>query len=395
MNKTIRFRLFLLLCICATGAAAQNLNEQSRLKQEIERQIEVLDKQITSNKELQQATIRELNLLQQKVAARKLLMVNINDQIKQLNDSINIKEKEIKALGEEYDKVEFSYLHVLYKAYTQRSRLIWATHILAGNNLSQAFRRWQYFKNYSRYLNQQTSIIKTANTLLNNEISLLHKLRSDTEELKKVQQTELTTLNQEELQSKKMVTLMLSQEQKLKAQLQEKQKERDALNKEMTRMTTEAEKERKAASSAEIESSKFLSTNFEQNKGKLPWPLNNGVITEPFGQHNHPVLKGIKMPFNNGVGITVNQGDVVRSIFEGVVKQIVFVPIYNQCIMVQHGSYYTFYCKLETINVKVGDKVTAGDVLGSLSKIDGEYTLHFEIWNGSTKQNPEQWLRKR
>jgi murein DD-endopeptidase MepM/ murein hydrolase activator NlpD len=102
------------------------------------------------------------------------------------------------------------------------------------------------------------------------------------------------------------------------------------------------------------------------------------------------------MPFNSGVGISGGRGDEVRAVFNGTVKQIVLVPGYNQCVLVQHGSYYTFYCKLSAVKVKIDDQVTTGDVLGTLAEIDGAYTLHFELWKGGTERlNPELWLRKR
>jgi len=383
------------LCICAVSVYAQDLNEQNRRKQEIERQIEVIDKQLASNEAQQQTTLRELELLQQKVASRKLLLTNIESQIKQLNDSIEKKGREIGILREEYEKIEFSYLQVLYKAYTQRNRQIWATFILSSDNLPQAYRRWQYFKNYSRYLTQQASQIKEADEVIREEIHLLRKLRTDTENLKEERQKELTTINMEERQSKLLVADLSRQEGRLRAQLQQQQRERDALDKEIARIMAEAENDRKAANPAETETSRVLAANFEQNKGQLPWPLTNGVITEPYGQHNHPELKGIKMPFNNGVGITGNQVDEVRAVFPGVVKWIGILPAYNQCVMVQHGSYYTFYCRLGAVKVKPGDDVAAGTPLGTLSEINGEFTLHFEIWNGTNKQNPEQWLKKR
>lgn len=397
MSTTIRFQWFIILCICTTGASAQNLNEQIRRRQEIERQITVIDKQIASNKAQQQTSIRELNLSQQKIASRKLLLTNIEGQVKLLTDSIKKKEVEITALQEEYEKVEFSYLQILHTAYTQRNRQIWATQILGSNNLPQAYRRWQYFKKYTRYLNQQASQIRRANNVVAEEIGALRKLRADAEELKGAHQKELTTLSQEELQTKKMITDMSQQEGKLRTLLQQEKLNLDAINKELARIQAETEKERKTGSAKELEIDKALAANFEQNKGQLPWPLANGVITEPYGPHNHPVLKDIKMHPNNGVGITGSRSDDVRAVFQGVVKQIVLLSGsgYNQCVMVQHGSYYTFYCKLGSVKVKLGDSVATGDVLGTLSEINGEYTLHFEIWNDTKPQNPEQWLKKR
>ena len=395
MSAMNRISLFVLFSVCSIGVFAQSVNEQSQRRQEIESQIEVIDKQINSSKEQQQATIRNLDLLQQKVTSRKQLLSSIEMQINLLNDSIVNKERAVSILREEYEKVEFSYLQILYKAYPLRNLQTWAIHILASDNLPQAYRRWQYFKNYSRYLNQQASQIKATNDLLAEEIGSLRRLRTEAEGIKGLQQRELTTLNQEERQSRQLVSEMSRQEGMLRSQLQQKQRELDAINRQISSLMAEEERSRLASNTTELEVNRALAANFEQNKGQLPWPL-NGVITEPYGQRNHPVLKGIKMPFNNGVDISAHHAEDVRAVFEGVVKQIVLLPAgYNQCILVQHGSYYTFYCKLGSVKVKTGDIVATGDVLGSLSETDSDLTLHFEIWNGTTKQNPEQWLRKK
>ena len=394
MRITIHLRYFILLYLCTTAVFAQEINQQTRQKEELERQISLIDKQLDSTQAQQQATLRNLNLLQQKVTSRKSLIAEIGNQVNQLTDSIKKKEKEIGFLHEERKRVEASYLKLLYTAYTHRNRQVWMVYILASDNLRQAYRRWQYFKDFSRYLSHQTAQMKRVSVLLDDELSALQKMRKETEVLKGESQKELTILNQEERETKSMMTKLSGQERTLRAQLQQKQRELTTINREIGRIMAEAEKNRSTANAKETESNKTLATNFEQNKGKLPWPL-NGVITEPYGQHNHPVLKGIKMPFNNGVGISGNRNDEIRAVFQGVVKQIVLLPGYSQCVLIQHGSYYTFYCKLGAVKVKVGDTVAAGDVLGSLAEIDKTYSLHFELWRGTEKQNPELWLRKR
>ena len=399
MNTTIRFWLFLLLGIYSLGAQAQDVNEQTLRRQEIERQIQVIDKQIASNKAQQQAATRELDLLQQKIDSRKLLVADIDVQIKQLNDSIKQKESEIRVLQQEYERVEFSYLQMLYKAYTHRSRQMWVAYILASDNLRQGYRRWQYFKNFSRYINQQATQIKLTGELLGEEVSSLRKLRTDAENVKGKQQTELTTLSREERQSKQMKADLSRQEGKLRKQLQQNQKEIDKINKEIAQMLANAEKNRKSATPKEIETNRQLAASFEQNKGKLPWPLNSGVVTEPYGQRNHPVLKEVKLPFNNGVGILGSKGDEVHAVFDGVVSWVGMI-LNNQCVIIQHGVYYTVYNKLGSLNVKKGDTIATGDVLGTLAENSGEYSLHFEVRKGREKQDPEtlnplQWLRKR
>ena len=135
-----------------------------------------------------------------------------------------------------------------------------------------------------------------------------------------------------------------------------------------------------------------LAGHFEQNKGKLPWPV-SGIITESYGQQVHPVYKNIKMPANNGITITTTKNAEVKTVFDGVVKQILMMPGYNICVLVQHGNYFTFYCKLASVSVKAGQTVSTGEVLGKLEADGKASTLHFQVWKETTKQNPEAWLK--
>jgi murein DD-endopeptidase MepM/ murein hydrolase activator NlpD len=118
------------------------------------------------------------------------------------------------------------------------------------------------------------------------------------------------------------------------------------------------------------------------------------VIIDHYGQHYHPVFKNIKLPFNNGITISTTLNAQALSIFDGVVKQILVMPGYNQCVLVQHGNYYTFYTKLERVTVKSGEEVRTGQPLGILAETEGNSAIHFQLWSGTVKQNPEIWLRK-
>ena len=137
-----------------------------------------------------------------------------------------------------------------------------------------------------------------------------------------------------------------------------------------------------------------LAAEFEANKGKLPWPA-DGPVVEKFGKHNHPVYTSITMPFNNGIGISLSPGTYVNSVFDGEVKRVIMMPGYNKCVLVQHGNYFSFYCKLGQVSVKAGDKVKTGQTIGQVDTIDGQAMLHLQIWKEKTPQNPEAWLRSR
>ena len=134
-----------------------------------------------------------------------------------------------------------------------------------------------------------------------------------------------------------------------------------------------------------------LAAEFVKNKGKLPWPV-EGAIVGRFGSHKHPVYN-IVMPQNNGFDLAVAKGESAKAVFDGIVRQVMVLPGYNQCVMIDHGDYYTLYCKLKNVKVKADDKVKTGEVLGTVDTINGQTQLHFELWQGKTPHNPENWLK--
>ena len=137
----------------------------------------------------------------------------------------------------------------------------------------------------------------------------------------------------------------------------------------------------------------LLSNSFSSNKAKLPWPVAKGIISEKFGVHPHPLMPNIDIN-NNGVDITTNNGAIARAVFEGVVKGVVNMPGAGQFILIRHGDFITVYSNLKEVYVKVEDKVTTKQNIGSIlyDDDDAKTLLHFEIWKGQTKLNPEDWL---
>ena len=135
-----------------------------------------------------------------------------------------------------------------------------------------------------------------------------------------------------------------------------------------------------------------LAAEFAGNKGKLPWPA-DGPVVGRFGKHFHPVYKNLELPPNNGVDIALGKATPVNAVFNGTVSQVIVMPGYNQCVLIQHGSYFTFYCKLKSVEVKAGDKVKTGQTIGRVDTINGDTQLHFEVWKGTKPQNPEGWLK--
>ena len=147
-----------------------------------------------------------------------------------------------------------------------------------------------------------------------------------------------------------------------------------------------------SANLKEAPETKKLNDQFASNKGKLPWPVSKGLITDRFGTHPHPVLKGITVQ-NNGIDIQAEPGGTVKSLFNGTVASVTKIPGYDYMVMVRHGVYFTVYSRLQSVSVSKGDNVTTGQALGSLGSEEPE--LHLEIWQDKTKLNPESWISKK
>ena len=209
---------------------------------------------------------------------------------------------------------------------------------------------------------------------------------------------DLEKLRKDETASANTIAQLKKDKKKYEKELKAKKKEVEALNREIQRIIAEATKPKSQAGS-QSQSQKddpaavALAAEFSSNKGKLPWPVNGSVVAK-FGKQYHPVFKNLELPANNGLDIAASQGSQIKAVFNGTVKQVFVMPGYNQCVLVQHGkNYFTFYCKLGAVSVKAGDKVTTGQVLGTMETQSGNNQIHFELWKDSKPQNPEGWLR--
>lgn len=386
-----RFLLIALLILSQTAAFAQDVKEKSELKKRIEEEITFIDNQLKSLAGKQKATTEQLTLIRKKVANRQTLIRNIDSEIAGLNNDMTEKQRQINRLNRELDTLSTYYSNLICNTYKNRNTKVWFLYVLSSEDIGQGYRRLAYLKNLSNEVNNQGTKIKEKKAEIEAEKAELAKLKSAALKIKAERENEYKKLQQEENQSKQTIKKLSASEKQYRAELTKKKKEVDRLNKEIQKLLS------KTVAGQKKDNTKIdyaLSGKFEQNKGKLPWPLKQGVITEHFGVHNHPVYKNLKLPENNGVTFSTSKNAEVFCVFDGEVRQVVVMPGYNQCVLVQHGTYFTFYCKLQKVTVKSGQKVTRGQSLGTLEATDGASQLHFQIWNGTQKQNPENWLRK-
>lgn len=384
--------LFLLLLSLAS-ADAQNIKAQEEKKAKLEREIAIIDRQLAENASKSSRMLSNLTLIRKKVSNRKALVAESDRQIRVYSDSMYLKQRQINRLQARIDTLTDHYSRLVLSAYKNRDSRLWYMYMLASENIGQAFRRFSYFKNLSSQMNEEAKEIRQAQESLVRQKEALAGMKKEAEKVKADRVRELDKLKKEEAEADKVVRQLKKNRKTYQNQLAAKKKEVLALNREIERLVAAAMKGGQTSSgkkSAPIDYK--LAEEFSKNKAKLPWPV-DGPVVGRFGRHFHPVYKNLELPPNNGIDIAVSKGADVEAVFKGTVKQVLVMPGYNQCVLIQHGNYFTFYCKLKTVNVKAGDKVKTGEVIGNVDTLNGDTQLHFEVWQGTKPQNPENWLR--
>ena len=393
--------LALLLTVLAGG---QNTSSQESRKAKLEKEIAQIDAQLKTNASKTSNAQSNLVLIRKKISNRNELIAESDREIQEINRQIGGKQREITIIQGRLDTLSLYYGNLVRNAYKNRDAKVWYMYLLSSENLGQAYRRMGYLRNLSGQMNVQAKKIEATREELKAETEKLENMRAEAQKLRESRQQEVRSLQSEEKDSQQLITQLTKDRRKYEQDLNTKRKQVEALNKEIERIIREATKpaastskssssnKNAASTPAKTEIDTKLDAEFSRNKGKLPWPV-DGPVVDKFGQHNHPVDKNVKLPYNNGVGIAVAAGTRVQAVFDGVVKQIVVMPGYNNCVLVQHGSYFSFYCKLRTVNVKAGETIKTGQTIGTVDTIAGESQLHFQIWKGTTPQNPELWLK--
>lgn len=384
----------LILCAFAQGTYAQDIKAQEEKKARLEREIAIIDKQLAANASQSSSMLSDLSLIRKKISNRKALVAEADRQVRRYADSIYLTNREINRLQVRIDTLTSHYSRLVMSAYKNRDAKVWYMYMFASENLGQAFRRFGYFRNLSNQMKSEASKIRDMQDELEKKKEKLAQMKKESEAVKASRQKELDELRKDENKADGVVKRLQKDRKKYQKQLADKKKEVNALNREIARIIAQAMKtdDQKKKDARKTQVDMKLDGEFSKNKGKLPWPA-EGPVMSRFGKQYHPVYTNLELPPNNGVDIALSKGAEVNTVFDGVVSQVFVMPGYNQCVLIQHGNYFTLYCKMKGIVVKAGDKVKTGQTIGIIDTINGQTQLHFEVWKGKSPQNPEQWLR--
>lgn len=394
--------IFSLVMLCLVQAYAQDTSAQRSRRDRLEQEIAIIDGQLRENATRNSNALNTLSLVQQKIDLRRGLIKEGEQEIARLDGEVRRKQMRIDSLQVRLDTMTFYYNRLVKGAYKNRDARVWYMYILASENLAQGLRRYAFLRNLSREMNSQGVKINEAKKVLEGEKEQLGALRAEAAALQQERLAEMERLRREETTAQQTIQVLRKEKNNYQKQLSAKRKEVEALNKEIARIIAEAMKPAASTKKNAPASSKkaaapidyTLAKEFASNKGKLPWPA-EGPVVEKFGAQYHPVYTQLKLPDNEGISIALSNGTQVKAVFDGVVKSVIVQPGYNKCVLVQHGDYFTFYCKLGSVSVKAGDKVKTGQVLGAVEPIGGSTQLHFQLWSSKGPQNPMPWLRPR
>ncbi|MCX6269765.1 MAG: peptidoglycan DD-metalloendopeptidase family protein [Bacteroidetes bacterium] len=377
-------------------------------KKEIEEEIAYTNKLLTETKKSRQLSVNRVVILNNQIQKREKLINNINNQVNDLNDQVNINQMSLDELRQELTRLRKEYASMIYQTYKNRNAYNRLMFLFAARDFNQAYNRLQYFRQYSDYRHNQVALILKTQQRINTKIQELNTQKNDKLSLVKSKETEKERLQREKEEKNQTITQLQQKEKDLRTRLKEKEKALKRLQTAIENMIAEeikksTETNKKTGTKtttppttlALTPEEKELSSSFSSNRGKLPWPTEKGIVSSTFGEHEHPVLKGIRTK-NNGINIVTAGGSNVRAVFNGTVTGIMSIPNLNEVVIIRHGEYLSVYSNLETVYVKKGDKVKTKQSIGKVytDPDESKTEMHFEIWAGKTLLDPMNWLAR-
>ena len=437
-------KLFLILVLSNVTFAQQDQQTLKKEQQKLEKRISNTKKLLNKVKNNSQASLNEIRLIENQIKTREALVHLFDNQVRSAEIKMVQKKMEVKRLIDRLKQLKQQYRKMFLYAYKHRGNYNKVMFLLSSNDYNEALRRNRYLKKVAAIQQKQVALIKQHQELISKEINQIEDEKQIKELALEEKKQERAAIEKDKTKKEKSYEKFKKEEQALIAQLKEDEKKKIQLKKQIDaaiRADIAREKAREAARQAELAKAakakpaeqpatqttasgtgtkpatpkstttpapapKVVATpvstegaaigrSFEANRGRLPWPVDNGSITERFGRNYHPTLSGVEWN-NNGIDITCNRGSRVRAVFEGEVTTVFSVPGAGKVVIIKHGAYRTVYGNLAETYVSVGSKVSTKQVIGSLLNDGGVSICHFEVHQvvgvNPVTLNPSLWI---
>ncbi|MDD2529608.1 MAG: peptidoglycan DD-metalloendopeptidase family protein [Bacteroidales bacterium] len=423
-NNRINSLLKTLILICfmliiSLPSQSQDRKKLEDQKAKIEREINAINAILKETKNTKRMSASELSILKRKIASRQKLIDNISKQMNMINGEILNTQKSIVEINNEISVLKKDYAKMLRYAQYNRTSTDKLLFIFSSKNYRQAYQRYVFFRQYGDMQKNMISNIKAKSDELEKKTNELSLKKKNQESLLQQEEKNKKSLTQEQQVKQRNINKLSKKEKQLTQQIRQKQAQRKKLQNqinaaiaaEVKRQAAIAAKKQKEALGKDADKPKAtpgkkteyvmsatpeevkLSNSFASNRGRLPWPVEQGVVTSQFGTHPHPDIKGIMIE-NNGIDIQTPRASAIRAVFDGVVSRIFRGPTGQQNIIIRHGEYLTVYTNLSSVSVSVGSKVSTKQTLGIIyTNSDNVSEFNFQVWKGNSKQNPSAWIK--
>lgn len=391
--------VWLILLIPVLSMAQDKKAALEAQKKQLQQEIVQINALLKSSAKKRANVLTEVETVQLKIDRQDALIRLTNRQINRLNQEIGLNLRNIETLRAELTVLKKDYAAMVVSARKNQSTQNRLMFLLSSESFWQAYKRMAYMKQYAAYRKQQGEQIATKTKTLQQYTNDLVAQRKGKEQLIRENRAAQKELDSIKLKQNSLVQQLKKREKSYAAQIRKKQRQQEAIDKEINRLIREAiavsnkKAGTKTTSFVLTPEAKALAASFVANKGRLPWPVQKGIVTQRFGTQRHPVVRTTTIK-SNGVTLSVPAGAEARSVFEGKVLNIVQFKGSNPIVLVQHGNYITSYKNLSKVYVKKGDKLSAKQAIGQIftNKDTGKTSLQFSLFQNTTPQNPALWL---
>jgi len=384
-----------LLIWFSSGLFGQSRSELEELRRKNLQEIEYADKMLRTTSTQKNESLNELRVIGKKLNLREKLIDEYGQEISLLEYRISLNALATDMLEQDLNELKSDYAMSIVSAYKVTKGSPALAFILSSADFNQGYKRLKYIQQVAKYRRKETETIEAIYNELQDTKTRLEEDRKNVNDLKSKEVRQKEILRDEQNRKERLVSSLSKKEKQLKQELDEKRRIARQIEKEIERMIEEERKKSQTVPmSAEM---KVIGESFGENRGRIPWPVDKGIITSHFGMHPHPVLKNVTED-NIGIEITSSGPTKAKSVFKGEVGGVFAISGANMAVIIRHGKYLTVYQNLVNVVVKTGESISAGQVLGDVF-IDngdgGKAELKFMVYEEKKKLDPEQWLIKK
>ncbi len=404
----LRLALVLVVLCCVDPAYSQKSKDLEKKREALDKQIRTTTALIEQARKEQRVTKEQLQLLESQIEARTALIRTMDGELRQVDQRIAEDEELIASLRNDLTTLRAEYARMLQFAYRNRSAYDRMSYLFAASSFQQAYKRSRYLNQVAEQRKRQVALITGTQATIDLRLTALKQQRDEKNKILGEQVSEKRKLDVDRSGQQSALNSLKKEEGRLRETQRKQENQRRDLDKAIRKaIEAELKPKTKPGSTGTTKPGKMelsltpeareLNSDFEKNKGKLPWPVEKGVITSRFGKQPHPVLKGIVID-NNGIDITTEKGAHVRALFRGEVSSVIVLPGAGKAVIVSHGAYRTVYSNLRDVSVSKGQKVDTKQAVGTVITDENGSVAHIEVWKitseGLVNVDPAGWIFK-